>query len=289
MTGFGNSSGSFQQLELEVVVKTVNGRYLEIRPHIPRKYLPLESEIIKMCKQSFSRGTVDIHIHFGHQTPKGEVIFNTSVAKTWMQKAEKAFKELKVKPDFTTQDILNIPDFMQTSETNSISDKEKKLLFQCVGQALEKCHKERMREGAELQKVCLGYAQDFVKMHGQITSERAKFSEEIYGRTKERFDKLLKDHNVTASEERLLQEVAHLVEKSDVEEELVRFLEHVRNVEKLLKSKGTDGKKLDFYAQELLREVNTIGSKSQYATITEKVVALKSKIEQFREQVQNIE
>lgn len=289
MTGFGNSSGSFQQLALEVVVKSVNGRYLEVRPHIPRKYLSMESEIIKMCKNAFSRGTVDIHIHFGHQLPKGEVVFNTTVAKQWMQKAEKAFKELKIKPEFTAQDILNIPDFVQMSEANNITDKEKKLLLQCVEQALEKCQKERAREGMELQKVCLGYTQDFIKMHGQITSERAKFSDEIYKRTKERFEKLLKDQNISASEERLLQEVAHLVEKSDVEEELIRFLEHVRNVEKLLKSKGSDGKKLDFYAQELLREVNTIGSKSQYATITEKVVALKSKIEQFREQVQNIE
>lgn len=289
MTGFGNSSGSLQHLELEVIVKSVNGRYLEVRPHIPRKYLPFESEIVKLCKQSFARGTVDVHIHFGNQLPKGEVVFNSPVAKQWIQKAEKAFKELKIKAEFSVQDILSIPDFVQFSEAGTITDREKKTLFQCVSDAISKCQKERTREGAELQKTCLGYTQDFIRMHGQISTERAKYTQEIFGRTKERFEKLLKDQNIAASEDRLLQEVAHLVEKSDVEEELIRFLEHVRNVEKLLKSKGSDGKKLDFYAQELLREVNTIGSKSQYATITEKVVALKSKIEQFREQVQNIE
>lgn len=289
MTGFGNSSGSFQQLELEVIVKSVNGRYLEIRPHIPRKYVSLESEIIKICKNHFVRGTVDVSVHYGHSVPKGEVSFNTEVAKVWLKKAQKAFKELKVDAEFTVQDLLNIPDFVQLSESSSISDKEQTLLLNCVKEALKKCQKEREREGEQLKAVCLGYVNDFIKTHAAIKTEREKYSQEIFARTQEKFTKLLREHGSPVNEERLLQEVAHLVEKSDVEEELIRFLEHVKNVEKLLKSKGSDGKKLDFYAQELLREVNTIGSKSQYATITEKVVALKSKIEQFREQVQNIE
>lgn len=81
MTGFGKSSGSLQNLELEVIVKSVNGRYLELRPHIPRKYMSLESEILKLCKAEFARGTVDITIHFGQQSAKGEVSFNTVIAK----------------------------------------------------------------------------------------------------------------------------------------------------------------------------------------------------------------
>ncbi len=289
MTGFGNSKGSVGGFDFEVVIKSVNGRYLEVRPHIPRKYMTLESDIVKMVKQEFVRGTVDVHIHFMQQPPKGEVQFRTDVAKVWIKKATAAFKELKVDAHLTAQDILNIPDFVQLSDAQPITDKEKKKVFDCVQQALKNCSKERAREGLSLQSACLGYTADFSKMHGFISSERAKFSKELFARAKEKYDKFLNEHGVAVSEERLLQEVAHLVEKSDVEEELIRFLEHVRNVEKLLKGKESEGKKLDFYAQELLREVNTIGSKSQYATITERVVGLKSKIEQFREQVQNIE
>lgn len=289
MTGFGNSKGSIGDFEFEVVIKSVNGRYLEVRPHIPRKYMTLESDIVKLVKQAYARGTVDVHIHFTHQPPKGDVEFRVDVAKAWLKKATAAFKELKVDVPLTAQDILNIPDFVQVSEAESISEKEKKKVFECVKDALEKCNKERAREGASLQSACLGYTADFAKMHAAIASERSKYSSDLLSRAKEKYEKLLKEYGGELNEDRLLQEVAHLIEKSDVEEELIRFLEHVRNVEKLLKSKTSEGKKLDFYAQELLREVNTIGSKSQYATITERVVALKSKIEQFREQVQNIE
>lgn len=289
MTGFGNSSGSIGGFEFEVVIKSVNGRYLEVRTHIPRKYISLESDIVKLAKQAFVRGTVDVHIHFAHQPTKGNVEFRVDIAKDWLKKASSAFKELKVDVPLTAQDILNIPDFVQVSETQVITDKEKKKVFECVSQALDKCNKERAREGASLQSACLGYAADFIKMHGAIAAERTKYAGELFARAKEKYEKLLREYGGNLNEERLLQEVAHLVERSDVEEELIRFLEHVRNVEKLLKVKGSEGKKLDFYAQELLREVNTIGSKSQYATITERVVALKGKIEQFREQVQNIE
>lgn len=289
MTGFGNSNGSVGNLEMDVVVKSVNGRYLEVRTHIPRKYLSLESDIVKICKKYFTRGTVDVHIHFVRQFTKGEVAFRTDVAQEWLEKAKLAFAELQFDVQFTTQDILSIPDFVQVQDVNAISDQEKKCVFDAVLSAIENCQKERAREGLNLQATCLNYTFELKKSHREILSQRELYMQDIFTRTKEKFAKVVKEYSINTNEDRLLQEVAHIVERSDIEEELTRFLEHIKNVEILLNSEGSHGKKLDFYAQELLREVNTIGSKSQYVTITQKVVSLKSCIEQLREQVQNIE
>lgn len=289
MTGYGNSSGVVEGSTIEVIVKSVNGRYLEIRPHLPRRYLSLESEAIQLCKKQLQRGTVDFHIHVSQLAAQGEVTFRAEVAKKWLAQARKAFKELKIQPEFTAQDILAIPDFVQVGEAHVLTPKEAKTVLSVLEKAIGQCKSEREREGTKLQAICLNYVKDFRQLQSDISQDRVKYSQEIMVRMRSKLDKILQDRASEIQEERYLQEVALLVEKSDIEEELLRFAEHVKNVEKLLKSKGSDGKKLDFYAQELLREVNTIGSKSQYANITEKVVALKSKIEQFREQVQNIE
>ena len=289
MTGYGHFMDTVDGSTIEVVVKSVNGRYLEIRPHLSRRYVKLESDVVKLCKKNLSRGSVDVHIHASPSGTQQGLIFRTDVAKKWLAQARKAFKELKIEPQFTVQDVLSIPDFVHTGDARELTPKETKSVFIILEKAIELCKKEREREGEKLQEICLGYVNDFRQIHGEIGRDRIKYSQDILERLRLRFDKIFQDRGAPISEERLLQEVALLIEKSDVEEELLRFTEHVKNVEKLLKSKGSDGKKLDFYAQELLREVNTIGSKSQYASITEKVVTLKSKIEQFREQVQNIE
>ncbi|MBY0384980.1 DUF1732 domain-containing protein, partial [bacterium] len=185
-------------------------------------------------------------------------------------------------------DLLNhVPGFVSSEDSLEIPTKEKQAFFKTLQLALTACEKARTVEGDFLRKTCLSYVNELSKNRDSLVKLRDILISETATKMKERLEKIV--GSMELDPQRLLQEVGHVVERSDIEEELQRLGEHIKNVAGLLKSPEAQGKKLDFYAQELLREINTIGSKSQSAKITEIVVATKNTIEQLREQIQNIE
>ncbi len=290
MTGFGRADAVVDGINLDISVKSVNGRYLDVRLHLPKKYLVLESEVQKIAKKTISRGTVDIYVQRSHKGAgsNSPVRFQTALAVAWLKEFRKTLKELKISSEVTAKDLLtHVPDFMVTDDGAELSAKEKQAFLKTVHQALAACQESRSKEGEFLRKTCLGYTTVLAKNCEALSKLREAFISDAPPKMKDRLEKLL--GSVELDPQRVLQEVAHLVDRSDIEEELVRLGEHVKNVVGLLKSQEAQGKKLDFYAQELLREINTIGSKSQSAKITEIVVSTKNTIEQFREQIQNIE
>lgn len=289
MTGFGRASLSSDGVTIEVSIKSVNGRYLEIRPHLPKKYYAFENEIIKAIKSEFQRGTCDIYIQRATSEDVEDIDFKfkTGTAKKWLAQFRKTLKELKIPDNITAQDLLHIPDFIQTQEQTQPAPKEKAALLKAVKQSLEKCVEEREREGDFLRKTCVDHINSLTATVKELQALRKTYIEGAQPKIEERLKKLLA--GVDTDENRIVQEVAHLVDRTDIEEEIHRLQEHVGHVLKLLGAKDTGGKKLDFYAQELIREINTIGSKSQSAKITETVVKAKNTIEQLREQIQNIE
>ena len=290
MTGFGRADSSAGGVNLDISVKSVNGRYLDLRPHLPKKYVSLDSEIQKIAKKHFTRGTVDIYVQ---RTTKGAVgaggvRFQAQAAATWVQELRKVLKPLKINSDISVQDVLNhVPNFMMADEESDLSEKEKQQFLKTLEQAVSNCASAREKEGQFLKKVGLGYMQDLTKYRDQLFKLRETLVAEASQKMQDRIAKIM--GKIELDPQRLVQEVAHLVERSDIEEELQRFGEHIKNVALLFKEATAQGKKLDFYAQELLREINTIGSKSQSAKITEIVVGTKNTIEQLREQIQNIE
>jgi len=289
MTGYGRASLSADGVTIEVSIKSVNGRYLEVRSHLPKKYYPLENEIIKNVKSGFQRGTVDIYIQrvSTDAVSDTEFKFKTATAKKWLTELRKVLKELKVEDNLKAQDLLSIPDFVQTQESAMPSTKEKTALMKVVKQSVEACNDERSREGEFLRKTCQEHVNMLASVVKELQGLRKNFVESAQPKITERLKKLAAE--IKLDDNRLVQEVAHLLDKTDIEEEIHRFQEHVCHVNKLLSQGETNGKKLDFYAQELLREINTIGSKSQSAKITENIVKAKNAIEQLREQIQNIE
>ncbi len=290
MTGYGHAEISVDGVSLEVRIKSVNGRYLEIRQHLPKIYLPIELEIQKIAKKIFSRGTVDIFVQrtVGTKAQTPEVHFQTKVAEVWLKSFRAELKKLKVAGDVAPQDLLtHIPGYFQMEESQGLSPKEQQGCLKVIEKAMEECQRSREKEGAFLQKVCSGALADLEKNRGSLVTLRDQFVTSAPQKYQDRLQKLLGDVSVDPS--RLLQEVGHMVERFDIEEELQRLGEHIKNVKALIVDKTSQGKKLDFYAQELLREINTIGSKSPSAKITEIIVSTKNIIEQFREQIQNIE
>lgn len=290
MTGYGRADATADGVNMDISVKSVNGRYLDVRVHAPKIYLSLEIEIQKLVKKLFVRGTVDIYVQ---RTLKGtgggsSVRFQKSLASVWVKELRHVLKELKITSDVTAQDLLNhVPGFVTSEDSFEIPLKEKQAFLKTLQKALAACQKARTDEGEFLRKTCLNYVNDLSKNRDSLIKLRDIFISEATMKMKERLERILGAMDLDP--QRMLQEVGHVVERSDIEEELQRLGEHLKNVTGLLKSSEAQGKKLDFYAQELLREINTIGSKSQSAKITEIVVATKNTIEQLREQIQNIE
>jgi uncharacterized protein (TIGR00255 family) len=289
MTGYGTSQLSSKDLDLELAVKSVNGRFLECRVHLPREYAPFEIDIKKKVSEIFRRGTVDIYVNRRLVDPSAQmgVVVNTNMAKKWLKAYRELAKELKIKEDFHLSDLASLPQVMSVKEFHGLWPAEKKQLFQLLSRSLRLCEQERKREGRALKKELLSLLKELEKMVRHMQVQTGSQGDKLKKRLEHRLS--LSGLESRTDPQRLAQEIALQLDRSDITEELVRLREHIAHLTKMVNAVSVQGKKLDFYTQELLREVNTIGSKSQAAQLTETVVNAKALVEKVREQVQNIE
>jgi uncharacterized protein (TIGR00255 family) len=289
MTCYGYASQNTVFGLIEVSIKSVNGRFLETRTNLPPEYLKFENEIKKRGANILRRGSVSIFVNRKKDPLKSfaEVTVRKDLAKKWMKALNDLSKELKIKSSITMETVSQIPSLFVINEDVAVSSKEIKTLNALIDKALQSCLKEKIREGEALQKEVLGYLEVLAKNLKTISDHA---SNQILTLKKEHSDKskVLKGDDIL-SDQRLAQEVSSQMDRMDISEEIFRFKEHLKTVKKLISSKDLIGKKLDFYTQELLREMNTMGSKSQMFKITQSVVDSKSIIERIREQSQNIE
>ena len=294
MTGYGVSRFSSKDLSIDVMVRSVNGRFLEIRFRLPDEYLIFEPDLRKIVVEKVSRGSLDIRVCRRELVkPEGadQWIISSQLAKGWLDACQNLSEELGIKRgEVTVQSLLNSVEVIRHERDDEISvgQREKDFLLREVSQAVSACCEEREREGLALKKELL----ENLKGLQHFVQSAEKLSKEANERLAERFHQRLIRLGLSSSldPQRWGEEVALQLEKSDINEELVRLGEHVRGFEEILDRKGgVFGRKLDFYAQELLREVNTIGSKSHLSQLTQLVVDAKIIIERIREQVQNIE
>lgn len=288
MTGFATLQKKSKISEIEISLRSVNGRFLEPRFHMPRELMHLEADLRALLQKHFRRGTVDIFIHRKVMVgTAGAVEFNEELFKSYSKIHQSISKKLKIKSQPTPEFFMRLPELVTLETSPSLNASEEKILRSTFEEAVAKCFQERLREGKAIQIHLEKFSQDLQKLVNEMASLRVEANQEIA----KRVDLKLKARveGLDVDPQRLAQEVAILIEKSDINEELQRLTEHVKNLSKLIQSSDVEGKKLDFYIQELLREVNTIGSKSQVAKLTTVVIEAKSIIEKMREQVQNVE
>ncbi len=287
MTGFGKASSHSNDYHLDVTVRAVNGRFFEVKFHGPTIYKGLETEIRKKVSQQMQRGTIDIY--FNRKVLKGSetVLFNKKLAKKWLNGFSAMAKDLGLKPPQDAQVLLSIPDLVSVDEAGNIGSSEKNILNATLDKALIACDKVRSVEGKGLKKDIQGH----LKNLGQQVSKIKKLREQTKKDLQKRYQKKLEGYELPGEidEQRVAQEIVIQVDKSDISEEIQRLEAHIKAIGKLVQTTGAIGKKMDFYAQELLREVNTIGSKSTSSELTQEVVEAKGLIEKYREQVQNVE
>ncbi|MEC9281148.1 MAG: YicC/YloC family endoribonuclease [Bdellovibrionota bacterium] len=290
MTGFAALEAEIETLKLSLRVRCVNSRFFEFKPHLPPDFYPVESEIKKNIQEKLKRGSVDLYVHRKKlsKSASANVVADENLAKNYAKAYKALAKNLKISEELEMPTLAKVPGVFNVEENLKLSKLEKNFLFSSLEKLLTACEKERVREGkaiAEDLNSILGSLENEVK---QIAAYREEANADLEKRLHSRLEKFGLKSDM--DEARIAQEVVIQIDKADITEELLRLKEHFKEFKRLLKAKeAVVGKRLDFYSQELLREVNTIGSKSQHSSITKHIVESKGMIERIREIVQNVE
>lgn len=287
MTGYGKSTYSSNSREYQMEIKSVNHRYLDINVKLPRAISYLEEDIKKQISIMVKRGKIDVFITFDNNSDEGKDIkINTDVAKLYIKELRKLAEEENLLSNIEVTDISKFPDVLtiKNEQDDEIIKKEVIALSQ---EATLNLVKMREVEGEKISKDLL----DRIKIVEDTTLEIAKLStgliDEYVVKLEARIKELLKTEDI--DKQRLAQEVVLYADKCSVEEEITRLKSHTAQFRTLIESEEAVGKRLDFLIQEMNRETNTIGSKANNLEITNKVIDLKTELENIREQIQNIE
>ncbi len=289
MTGFGSALGESADVRVNVTARSVNHRYLDMSVHVPRRLQPLEAEVKKLVKSRLARGRVEVFVR-AELTDPTEVTVRPvpAVISALVAALRDAKREHELVGDVGVSDIARFPGAFVVSEPlETVEDEQSRHVMHVTAEAVEALARMREAEGARLERELLA-AIDAIEARGhEIAALSEAERDERRQQLLEKAGGLLEDLGLDDAP--LYQEVARLVEKHDVNEELARLRSHVTQCRESLGSEKPVGKTLDFLAQELNREANTIGSKAASAKLIGAVVQLKSEIERFREQVQNVE
>ncbi|MFS0672378.1 YicC/YloC family endoribonuclease [Ornithinibacillus sp. 179-J 7C1 HS] len=289
MTGYGTSTFTLRDTTITVEIRSVNHRFLDIVPKYPRTFLFLEDRIKKIIKSHFSRGRVEIHIDMN-----GEGFVNKSIVTDWelvdqfIHQLKLAKERYSLNGEFPVTVLTELPDLITVYENEEKPNELNEQLLFNVEKTCRQVLKMRVEEGKYLIEDVLKRVSVIRDMVLLLESRREAVVEEYRQRIIKRVSEFV-DTQITSEDGRLYQEIALLAEKGDITEEITRLHSHLDQMEELCMNDNPIGRKLDFVIQEMNREANTIGSKSNDSKIGKWTVGLKSEIEKIKEQVQNIE
>lgn len=290
MTGFGHgemSNAANQKVTIEM--KAVNHRYCDISLKLPKKFTMFEAAIRKTMKEYVSRGKVDIYISFEDLSQTGiGLLYNREIAGEYMEIFRKMQEEFQIEMDITASAMARFPEVVTVEEKPQDEEVWWELIEASLREAAEKFVEARSTEGEHLKKDLLQKLDQMEEDVAFIESRSPDIIKEYRVKLEERVKEFLEDSSI--EENRIAAEVALYADKMAVDEEIVRLQSHIRSMRDILrKGNGAVGRKLDFMAQEMNREANTILSKSSDADLAEHAIELKTNVEKVREQIQNIE
>ena len=280
MTGFGKSVLQLPTKKITVEIKSLNSKSLDLNARIPSQYREKELALRNMISRSLTRGKVDFSIFFEITGEETSAVINQPVVKGYMAQ----LREIAASDDLELLKMaLRMPDALKT-EREEIDENEFQAIETAVEQALEEINTYRSAEGKALEEELLQRThniQDLLKRVIEMDPER------IAG-VRERLHKGVSELKDNVDENRFEQELVYYIEKFDITEEKVRLDNHLKYFLENLNSEDSNGKKLGFISQEMGREINTIGSKSNYAPMQQLVVQMKDELEKIKEQLLNV-
>jgi uncharacterized protein (TIGR00255 family) len=288
MTGFGAARGEAGAENISVELRSVNAKFCEVKARLPRELGSLESELVKAVKARLSRGSIDAFVR--RESRAGLTVapqVDLALASAYAQSLRLLREELGLSGEPSITDIASQEGVIKLGETAPDPASAAKALHEACSSALDALEEMRRREGEALARDLLARFDAIEKGAKEIERLAPQQVQAARDRLEARIAELLKGASVDQA--RLAQEVAIIADRSDIAEELTRLASHLAQARGLVRSDGPAGRKLEFLVQEVNREINTIGSKSQHAGIGSLVVELKAELERVREQVQNVE
>jgi uncharacterized protein (TIGR00255 family) len=288
MTGFGAGRAESKGEALSVELRAVNGKFCEVKPRLPRELAALEPELVRVVKARVSRGVVDVFVRREAASSKGLVPrVDLALAAAYAKALREMKDELGLAGEPSVHDVASLEGVLSIGEAVSDPVSLAPVLLGALQPALEALEQMRRREGEALARD-LAARFDALEKGVKAVAQLAPLQLQAY---RERLSARIAEltHGVPLDPARLVQEVAIFADRTDVAEEVTRLASHLSQLRALLGSEAPAGRKLEFLVQEVNREINTIGSKSQNAGIASLVVDMKAELERVREQIQNVE
>ncbi|MCI5806763.1 MAG: YicC family protein [Clostridium sp.] len=288
MTGFGRSESITQERKIVIEMKSVNHRYCDLNIKMPKKFNFFEAAIRNHLKKYIGRGKVDIFITYEDYTESNVCVkYNAELAKEYVRYLQQMSEDFALKSDLSAVSLSRFPEVLTLEEQSIDTDELWKELVVCLDEAATQFVESRTKEGETLKQDLIVKLDGMIDMVDYIESVSPSLIESYRKRLEDKVKELL--DGTAIDESRIATEVTIYADKICVDEETVRLRSHIENTKAILLEGGNVGRKLDFIAQEMNREANTILSKADSLDVSNKAIDLKTEIEKVREQIQNIE
>lgn len=287
MTGYGRAKYLDENIDLEIEVKSVNSRFLDLRIKQPYHLSFMETAISKQINKMIVRGKVDVNINLNLlKAPDMEL--NEDMTKAYWELYNKAKELVNTDVHLPFAKLLSEKDVIRIGKTEMDEDNMSRIVMTTLDDALSAHQKMASAEGDSMKKYCLNSLKMMSSALNKIEAEFPKYKKEIYSKLKDNIEELLGAFIKEEDHKKLLLETAIYAEKADITEEIVRLKNHIDKFSALLDETAGLGKKLNFVLQEMHREINTIGSKFNSTKVFNDIILIKEEIEKCREIIQNV-
>lgn len=285
MTGYAYEEKSGDTAVVSVEIKSVNSRFLDLTINLPPYLNQLESYYRKKISEKVLRGKVDVYIRVKELESDTEISADTGVAKSYLEAIKKVAQATGYSTDIPLSLIISQPGVLNSNKSYDV-EKYKGLIDPLFDSALKSFVSDRTREGENMKKDLLAKLSKLEECAKFFIEYQPKMEEIFKEQITSKFKELLGEH---ADENRIMTETAAMLVKYTINEEIVRLNSHISAMKNELENNPVPGKKLDFICQEMNREINTIGSKNQFAQVGAMVITAKDSLENIREQAKNVE
>jgi uncharacterized protein (TIGR00255 family) len=287
MTGYGKAKIQRNQMDVEIEIKSINGRYLDLRIYTPRELSFFEYEVRKTINTILTRGTIEIRvIYTDHREPPIEL--NEAKLTKYYDLVLRAKQFLHLNEDVSLEYLLAEPGVLESSNDLEKDQDVAQLLHDALKQALDKLVITLQAEAKQIEPIIIDSMKRIDSTLEKIESQIEPYKEQLFKNLKERTLELIKTPLTENLEQRMFQEIAMYIDKYDVQEEITRLRSHISTVDKTLAKQDDNGKGLNFVLQEMQREANTLGSKFSTSESFPYILIIKEEIEKCREIIQNV-
>jgi len=284
MTGYGRSENNYSNYDVVVEIKSLNSRYLEVLPKIHELMYGYENDIVSIVRKACRRGKIYLNVNLKENIINNKIKINNNRLNEYISEIKLLKRALNFTGEISIDYFLKLPDIFEFENSGKFPNN--KFIVKCIQDALLEFDGHRKKEGIVIEKDILSKTKIINKEIKKIVRLSSENSKQELKRIKTRINEIIP--NLNFDEERLYQEIAIILEKKDINEELSRLQGHMSLFDEYILNDDDIGKKANFLLQEINREINTIGSKVDNLSIKHIVVNVKNNVEKIREQVQNI-